>query len=130
MGPSLFCVLWGSIMGVWIGLKRRMFWILSQWFFSEKIILCQNFKAQQLEISVSFPFWFHFLKKKIKLNKIWTFLFKKAKLWAIVYQEMDRFFSYYISLAKKNFAIRKNLQFSIDIISSVISVKEHWETLW
>lgn len=72
-------------------------------FFSRENILCQNFKAQQLEISISFHFWFHsFFKKKITLNKIWTFLFKKAKLWAIVYQEMDRFFfSFYFTCQKE-----------------------------
>jgi hypothetical protein len=36
-------------------------------FLTYKIILCQNLKAQQLEISVSFPFWFHsFNRTQIK----------------------------------------------------------------
>lgn len=32
-GLSLFCVLQGSIMGDWIALKRRVFWIIIQHFF-------------------------------------------------------------------------------------------------
>lgn len=53
-GPSLSCVLRGSIMDVWIGQKRRMFWILIQRLFSEKKIFAKISKPNSLRSLFSF----------------------------------------------------------------------------